>query len=163
MSERDQVVLDWLSSLDFKARRNDLEQRRQVGTCQWISASEQFKHWIDATYSRNHRPVWCQGPPGIRRTVAASAVVEHLRNHPTEGTAFAFIYCTYGERRIQSVADIVGCLLKQLLFQQGIPKEVISIHNECHLQGVQSARPPSLQDLSRLLRVEVQNSVQFLL
>ena len=45
-AENRQLIANWLTPLDFKARQQDIFSRRQEGTGQWLLDSPEFQTWL---------------------------------------------------------------------------------------------------------------------
>lgn len=56
-SDEHQIIVDWLSSLNFKVTQRDIFEQRTEGTGQWLLDSQEFKGWIVG----NSKTLWCHG------------------------------------------------------------------------------------------------------
>lgn len=54
-----EAIIDWLSPLDFWTKQDDIFNRHQEGTGQWLLYSDEFRNWLSGTGNT----LWC---PGIR-------------------------------------------------------------------------------------------------
>ena len=64
-----------------------------------------------------------------------------------EDLAVAWLYCDYLAQQEQTVINIMGAILKQLVRRREIPKDI--------REGFQEGRRPLLPDLVRMLRIAV--------
>ncbi|KAK4666348.1 hypothetical protein QC763_0071940 [Podospora pseudopauciseta] len=69
---------------------------------------------------------WCPGIPGAGKTTLASLLISFLETS-TSGTnkPIPYLYCNYKERSQQSVQNMMGSLLKQLIQHTGVIDEDI--------------------------------------
>src|SRR5436305_14989008 len=69
-----QVIVDWLTPIDYAPQQSDFISRRHEGTGQWLLNSNEFEEWVN----RNKRTLFCSGMPGAGKTIITSIVIEHL-------------------------------------------------------------------------------------
>jgi len=122
-----QVVLDWLTRVDYGAQQSDFRHNRQEGTGQWLLSSNEFQQWRD----QPGQLIYCPGIPGAGKTILASIVVDHLcneyRSDPMSG--IAYIYCSFNKQQEQEPRDLLSSLLKQLLQRQTpMPKAIKELY-----------------------------------
>ena len=67
LDEERQLVVDWLSPLNFTSRQLDTLGRREEQTGEWLLATSTFRDWRDGS----NRMLWC---PGMRKTVSTFSV-----------------------------------------------------------------------------------------
>jgi Cdc6-like AAA superfamily ATPase len=125
--EEHQVVINWLTPVDYAPQQRDYIGRRQDGTGQWLLDSNEFQSWLN----QDGKTLFCPGLPGAGKTIITSTVVDHLRkifqHDPTIG--IAYIYCNFRRRDEQKLADILANLLKQLVQEKApLPEEVKSLY-----------------------------------
>jgi hypothetical protein len=141
------VILNWLTGIDYAPQQNDYIRRRQPGTGQWLLDSAEFQTWLYTS----QQTLFCPGIPGAGKTILTSIVVDDLcnrfRNDITIG--IAYIYCNFRRQDEQKVEDLLASLLKELAQYQlslsGIVKDLYDRHKDKRTR-------PSLDDLSRALQ-----------
>ncbi|UPK94959.1 hypothetical protein LCI18_005894 [Fusarium solani-melongenae] len=117
------AILNWLSSFDHTAQQNDISARRQAGTGLWLLQSPEFASWR----STKGQTLFCPGIPGAGKTVLSSIVVEELMKQFQNDTSVcvAYIYFNYQQQEIQTIDQVFGSLLRQLVaHQSNIPVAV---------------------------------------
>ncbi|KAF2965989.1 hypothetical protein GQX73_g7572 [Xylaria multiplex] len=107
-----QVILDWITPIDYTAQQGDFINRRQLGTGKWLLDSVQFQAWT-TTHSQT---LFCPGIPGAGKTILTSIVVDNLHtrfgNNPDVG--IAHIYCNFRLGDDQKPEALLASVLKQL-------------------------------------------------
>ena len=76
-------------------------------------------------------------------------MIDHLiNNYVDEDTRIAYIYCDYKNQTAQTAANLVACLVRQIIGRtKTLPKELATMHEELSNQN----RRPSFDELKRLL------------
>ncbi|MCJ1403377.1 hypothetical protein MMC11_006600 [Xylographa trunciseda] len=118
--ESNQKILRWLSPLDFAARHQDISSKRQPETLRWLLASPEYRTWSrsDIPGLIDNRVMWCYGNPGAGKTYASSRVLDHLLETPgMNKPGMAYVYCDYDDQNNQTLSNILGSILKQLIMQ----------------------------------------------
>jgi len=141
-----QVILDWLTPIDYAPKQSDIFRGRQKGTGQWLLDSDIFKNWA----SQSKQTLFCPGIPGAGKTVITSIIVEHLLTEFQNdiNIGIAYIYCNYKQQQEQKLVDLLKSLLKQLVQKQPSMLESIKSLYERHRDDRTS---PSLDEISRVL------------
>jgi len=126
--ENDEEVLDWISTLDFRAKQNDTIGRRQEGTGMWLLEKEEFRNWL----SGRERVLWCPGIPGAGKTVFAAAILEYLeQNFASQYVGLAFVYCDHKEKSVQASSSLIASLLRQLVeLKEEIPEVILESYKQ---------------------------------
>jgi NACHT domain len=110
--EEQQIILDWLTPIDYAPQQNDLIGRRQTGTGQWLLDSAEFQTWLGT----DRQVLFCPGIPGAGKTILTAIVIDDLntrfQNNPSVG--IAYLYCNFRRRHEQKAEDLLASLLKQL-------------------------------------------------
>jgi hypothetical protein len=136
-AQQHEVVMHWLSPIDFAAQQHDIISRKEEGTGQWFLNSTLFKAWQQGTYMT----LFCPGIPGAGKTMTAAIAVDHLcRRARKEDIGVAYLFCSYKAQAEQTCDALLAALLKHLV--QNRPDRagaVIQMH-ETHLK--QRTRPP---------------------
>jgi Cdc6-like AAA superfamily ATPase len=141
-----QVILNWLTEIDYAPRQSKIVSRRQKGSGQWLLNSDIFKNWVN----QSKQTLFCPGIPGAGKTVITSIVVEHLLTEFQNdiNIGIAYIYCNYTSQQEQKLVDSLKSLLKQLVQKQpSMPESITSLY-ERHRDDRTS---PSLDEISRVL------------
>ncbi|KAG8528409.1 uncharacterized protein KY384_007327 [Bacidia gigantensis] len=114
--QKSQDIVAWLPKLDFEARHQEiLEQSIEMGHD--IFKSTEFDSWRS-----NVRP-WllsCWADAGAGKTMLSTRIIEHLRTYQNEhhkGKKIPILcaYLNHKEQDKQSLSNILGSLLKQLI------------------------------------------------
>jgi Cdc6-like AAA superfamily ATPase len=141
-----QIIVDWLTPIDYAPQQSDFVARRQEGTGQWLLDSNEFKEWL----AQSKKTLFCPGIPGAGKTIITSIVVHHLhtkfRNDPTVG--IAYLYCNFRRQHEQRPTDLLLSLLKQLVQEQpSIPESVKGLYT--HHKGKRTR--PSFDEISKVI------------
>ncbi|KAL8868513.1 MAG: hypothetical protein Q9174_004942 [Haloplaca sp. 1 TL-2023] len=111
-----------IPSVDMYAKQKRLQRLRHEGTGSWILKNSEYLHWHNASGSAT---VCCFGIPGCGKTILASSIVDVLQSDSLVHQAkIVFYYCDYAVQRTLQGDIILGTILKQLLIDGGIPKEL---------------------------------------
>ncbi|KAF9780340.1 hypothetical protein IL306_000625 [Fusarium sp. DS 682] len=128
--EERQVILDWLTAIDYAPQQNDFINRRQSGTGQWLLDSAEYRAWLNA----KGKTLFCPGIPGAGKTILTSIVVGDLGTRfskdPTVG--LAYIYCNFQRQNEQKVESLLANLLKQVAERQFSPPESLKALYDQH-------------------------------
>ena len=147
-----QVILDWLTPIDYASQQSDFIARRQEGTGLWLLDSNEFQGWLN----QSAQTLFCPGIPGAGKTMITSIIVEHLqtkfRNDPN--IAIAYLYCNFRRQQEQKPIDLLASLLKQLIQRRpSVPENVTSLYK--HHYNERSR--PSFNEISKVLHSIVTN------
>jgi len=140
-----EVILNWLTSIDYTFQHNDYINRRQLGTGQWLLDSVEYQDWL-----KSKQTLFCPGIPGAGKTILTAIVVDDLTTRfssdPTTGVAY--IYCNFRRQDEQKAEDLLASLLKQLTqVQSSLPDSVKSLHDSHKDKRTR----PSFDEISRTL------------
>ncbi|KAF2194389.1 purine and uridine phosphorylase [Zopfia rhizophila CBS 207.26] len=130
---RDEVIkiFNWFSNLTSQEKHKDVLNQHQKGTGEYLLKSQKFMHWLDG----KDRILWCIGPPGTGKTVLASVVIDTInKTLASSKVCIAFLYCVYAERNNQTIDQLLGSVIRQLLQQvllqqSAIPEKVLELYN----------------------------------
>src|SRR3984885_1842 len=141
-----QIIVDWLTPIDYAPQQSDFVARRREGTGQWLLDSKEFNEWLD----QSKQTLFCPGIPGAGKTIITSIVVHHLhtqfRSDPTVG--IAYLYCNFRRQHEQKPTDLLLSLLKQLVQEQpSIPESVKNLYT--HHKGKRTR--PSFDEISKVM------------
>ncbi|RYP67004.1 hypothetical protein DL771_007500 [Monosporascus sp. 5C6A] len=145
-SER-QIVLDWITPIDYTAQQNDHFSRRQAETGRWLLDSTEYQAWLKT----EGQTLFCPGIPGAGKTILTSVVIEDVasrfRNDATVG--IAYLYCNFRRRDKEKAKDLFANLLKQLSKgRTSLPDTVKTLYND-H-RGKETR--PSFEEVLRALQ-----------
>ncbi|KAJ7576491.1 ankyrin repeat-containing domain protein [Mycena floridula] len=142
---------EWLSPLDFQAVQQNHLVKRAPGTGHWLPVDLQFKRWTAGQI----KILWCPGNPGVGKTMLVSTAVDHLKNEigrPDVGVACIFF--DYKTSSSQSVTDIFGSVIRQLLIDcSDIPNSLKSLHTSFQSR---KSRTTSLDAMAAALQSQIQ-------
>jgi hypothetical protein len=143
---QEQVILDWLTPIDYAPQQSDFISRRQTGTGQWLLDSTEFQSWL----TTEKQTLLCPGIPGSGKTILTSIVIEKLITQfgNDKSIGIAYLYCNFRRRDEQKINDLLASLLKQLA--QGLnplPDAVKSLYGK----HINTRTRPTLDELSQAL------------
>jgi hypothetical protein len=143
-----QIILDWLTAIDYAPQQNDFINRRQEGTGQWLLDSTEFLIWLNT----DKRTLFCPGIPGAGKTILTSIVVNDLNRRFADDPTIciAYIYFNFRRQEEQKAEDLLANLLKQLLAQgaSSLPDNVTSLYDKHKSKHTR----PSIKEISRAIR-----------
>ncbi|KAL9033159.1 MAG: hypothetical protein Q9214_007642, partial [Letrouitia sp. 1 TL-2023] len=87
---------------------NECQLEHIPGTGDWFLRASKFEIWRDHVPNGEQRILWCQGKPGIGKTMLACRVIDELRNEQL----VPYFYMNNGRQR--SANELAASLLKQL-------------------------------------------------
>jgi hypothetical protein len=141
------IILNWLTPIDYGAQQSDFIDRRQEGTGQWLLDSAKFQTWLNT----DNQTLFCPGIPGAGKTILTSIVVEELttRFHDDKSIGIAYLYCNFRRKDEQKIGDLLASLLKQLVkYQHSLPGSVKTLY-DCHKD---KRTRPSSDEISGVLQ-----------
>lgn len=150
LDDEDRKILNWLSSLNFVTKQNDVLSRRHEKTGAWFLNSSEFVNWVAGPA----RMLWCPGIPGAGKTVIASVSVDHLQTiFKDEDAAVLCIFCSYADQAHQTSVDLVASILEQMVQTKGVTDEIRALHRRHQTRTTR----PGLKELSDLLQSVIQS------
>lgn len=142
----DQLIIDWLSPVEYASQQSDFIAKHQEGTGTWLLHSDQFQDWIN----QSGGTLFCPGIPGAGKTILTSIVIDHIcslfQNDPSIGVAY--LYCNSQRESEQKPGDLLATLIKQ--FVQGQPRMPDSLDGLYKHHENNNTRP-SLDDILNVL------------
>jgi Cdc6-like AAA superfamily ATPase len=145
-----QIILDWLTPMDYAAQQQDFISRRQAGTGQWLLDSEEFQSWLNT----DKQTLFCPGIPGAGKTILTSIVVEELlMQYENDGNiGIAYLYCNYRRQDEQNLKNLFTTFLKQFVEEQpSIPHSVKTLYD----RHKDKRTRPSLDEILQILQTVV--------
>ncbi|KPM41937.1 hypothetical protein AK830_g4615 [Neonectria ditissima] len=115
------AIIEWLmlqSKVDFRGHHTSLVAQRVPGTGSWILNSTEFQAWAKPSSSLQF--LWMHGILGSGKTMLSSLIIDSLEKNASADDSTACIYVYFQEVQDHGprFAEILMCLLKQLLQQQ---------------------------------------------
>ncbi|KFY47728.1 hypothetical protein V496_10483 [Pseudogymnoascus sp. VKM F-4515 (FW-2607)] len=154
-SHDEQIILNWLTPLEFPLQFSDFMSRCQTGTGQWLLESDEFKTWIDNT----GQILYCPGIPGSGKTMLTSIVIDHLsKSAQDENVGIAYIYCNYQNQLEQTPVNMFASILKQLV--QTRPSISNDVKNLYEGQRRRKNSRPMLNEILAVLHSEISRYAQ---
>lgn len=150
--DKNLLILNWLTSINYGPDQSDYINRRQEGTGQWLLSSPEYREWREGS----KRTLFCQGIPGAGKTILASVIIEDLISNMQHDTnvGIAFIYCNFRLHDQQKDDDLLISLLKQLSEQrQALPDCVEALftrHNTRHTRPLSNEISRNLQSVAAM-------------
>ncbi|KAJ7136784.1 ankyrin repeat-containing domain protein [Mycena epipterygia] len=137
-----QMIIEWMSPINFFQRQVDIFSNLQPGTGQWLLADPRFKNWE----SRPGQILWCRG-------IRVSLVVNHLRIHlrNTAGVTCACVYLNHKETESQTPTNILASIWKQLVVGNPLPPSVHELYEHHRERDTR----PSSDEVFKILRSAV--------
>jgi hypothetical protein len=157
--EERQIILDWLTSIDYASQQSDFIRRRQKGTGEWLLESTEFHEWINGS----KQTLFCPGIPGAGKTIITSIVVDDLctRFRSDSSIGIAYLYCNFRRPQEQNPGNLLASLLKQLVQEQPSTPESVKSLYERHKD---KRTRPSIDEISKVLySVIVDHSKAFII
>ena len=141
--DRQQKVLDWLSTFSSMQKHQDVKAVRLDDTGSWLIQDERFREWNEGESS--NALLWCKGIPGAGKTVLTSLVIDHLMQRQQErGESVVYHYCDYRDENTQDPSKIWASLVRQLAMPiSRVPQQLQKLYNKCS----SSRRSPDVKEL----------------
>lgn len=105
--------LNTLGSFDYIGSRRRSPQR-EPGTCEWITRHAQFRSWLAAN---RFSILWISGDPGCGKSVAASYLVDYLRETQPSSVLTTYFFFKDDSERQSKTATAVCSILHQILIE----------------------------------------------
>jgi hypothetical protein len=136
-----QAVCSWLSAAEDGQEEflEDLSNKRQPGTCNWILEQAVVKAWVEPT--ETEPLVWLTGKPGGGKSVLASFLVQHLQSH--KETTVLYFFCALNSSRI-TCAEVLRTMAFQALQQN---PDLASLVHQAYLQKVSTRSTPKMKGM----------------
>ncbi|CAI7653171.1 unnamed protein product [Penicillium crustosum] len=141
-----QVILDWLTPVNYATQQNYFMTQKQEGTNEWLLKSMEFQNWLEHT----NQTLFCPGIPGAGKTIATATVIHHLhaKFQNDSSVGIAYLYCTFKQQQEQGPVHLMTNILKQLAMGQ--PTLPPALKDLYYRHKGRQARP-SLSEISSTL------------
>lgn len=164
VTQRLQVMLDWLGAFNPSAYHNMVRENRTEGTGKWLLQGQEFERWRESTEMTF---LWMHGIPGCGKSVLAASVIDYIRESTTvwdNATSLAYYYFQFGHQHISSVHSMLRSLISQLSFRNGLQPpaaldecalrhfSIESNHMSASTIYVEGVSQPTTSDLVSVLR-----------
>ncbi|PIG88751.1 hypothetical protein AARAC_000488 [Aspergillus arachidicola] len=150
-TEKERMILDWLSTEAQAQKHRNVCSMRVEGTCAWLLDQPSYINWREGTSESNI--LWCYGAQGSGKTVLASWIIEDLSLR--DESSVAFYYFDYQDRSSRSIGYILCSILRQLVANlTAIPNIVIETY---HKSYTPAAFLPA-QELEMMIQAIIQNT-----
>ncbi|KAK8129310.1 hypothetical protein PG999_001690 [Apiospora kogelbergensis] len=136
LSEQDDMILQWMTPLEYGPQHSDYLEKRHEGTGLWFLDSREYQDWLETAQGT----LFCPGIPGSGKTIITSMVINDIENKvKSDGTiGLAYIYFDYRKKDDQTFKNLILCIARQLgrTFHSLPPrlKELYKWHNMYHTQ-----------------------------
>ena len=145
--EEHRAIVDWLTPIHYAPQQSGFFSKRQEGTGQWLLDSAEFQSLL----SQKQQTLFCPGIPGAGKTMITSIVVDTLckRFENDDSIGIAYLYCNFQQQQNQKPADLLACLLGQLVRGQPcVPKSLKSLYERHEVQRTW----PAFEEISQALQ-----------
>ncbi|KAF1937062.1 hypothetical protein EJ02DRAFT_357676 [Clathrospora elynae] len=144
-------ALNWISSLNFRTQQARHKSLMDQHTGDWFLHSQEFGSWLE----QPSQTLFCPGIPGAGKTMMAATVVNYIENNVLNASAstnLAYIFCDYKSEEEQSVDQLLGCLLQQLIqSNHELAGPLIALH-EAHAERKSF---PSADEIAGILQAVI--------
>lgn len=140
------IILDWLTPINYASEQSNFIGRRQAGTGQWLLDKAEFQTWL---YTEK-QTLFCPGIPGAGKTLLTSIVVDYLSTkfRKDQDVGIAFLYCNFRRQHEQSPENLLASVLKQLIQERSsMPDSVRLLYDQHKYKRTQ----PSMTEISKAL------------
>ncbi|KAJ6524823.1 hypothetical protein B0H19DRAFT_1008166, partial [Mycena capillaripes] len=144
-AEKREIILNWLSPINFFLRQADISRVRAKGTGGWLLADPVFKKWESGSGST----LWCRGIPGAGKTILASMVVDHLTAtcKSNRDIGVTCMYLNHKEADIQTPSKLLAALWRQLV----LDRDTGTIAEDLYKQHQGKGTAPTLEEVVKVL------------
>ncbi|KAJ4011045.1 hypothetical protein NW766_007677 [Fusarium irregulare] len=120
--DQKQLMLDWISVIDYIPQQNHLVSRLQANSRRWLFNMAEYHDW----QNQKGQTLFCPGDPGSGKTFTTALVVKVLQEQAQDnpGVLNTYVYCNY-QAQDQDVQGLLRSLFRNSLQQAGSVPEAI--------------------------------------
>jgi Cdc6-like AAA superfamily ATPase len=159
-SRKDDIkILQWLTTIDYGLQQSEFQKLQQPGTGSWLLDTSEYQTWLETP----GQTLFCQGIPGVGKTILTSGLIDHLSSKLAEDSAsgISYIFCNFQRQDQQTSDGLLACILKQLC--AGLPSLPESLRSLYTSHAIQRTRPSSREIISTLGSVISEHSRVFII
>ncbi|KFX95786.1 hypothetical protein V490_03675 [Pseudogymnoascus sp. VKM F-3557] len=150
--QKNQVLVEWISSEKYSYQQSDIISKRQPGTGQWFLDSPEFNSWLGGP----SLTLFCPGIPGAGKTMISAIAVDRLHRLPDMGRGTLYgvaqIFFDYKTQSGQNITSLLSAILKQLVQAKPSAAKAATILYQRH--SSQGTRP-SLDEIFAALKTSM--------
>jgi len=131
----------------YELLRENVDVKREPGTCQWILKDEEYTKWHKSDESSM---IWISGGGGYGKSILMSTVIETLRTEATnsEEKVVQYFFCKAGSDATQSTAQILRTVVAQLYTHSLALPDLLEQTNEIVGHGFNKSNDKSRAEAS---------------
>ncbi|KAJ6179439.1 hypothetical protein N7519_009900 [Penicillium mononematosum] len=115
-------LLEWVSDIQYGRHHDEIEERREPGTGDWLVQDGRFREWMDSPLSST---LWLQGSPGTGKSFLTSAVVKHIEDMKgSQMEGFGYFFCNQDEKNRREALPVLRSLVRQFAAPKGSTESV---------------------------------------
>ncbi|EPS39086.1 hypothetical protein H072_7130 [Dactylellina haptotyla CBS 200.50] len=147
-------ILSWIPSTDYSSQQAHYLEKRHPMSNNHLDSVD-FQSWVE----NKNRILFCPGRAGCGKSVFTATVVNFLRTRfDTREAGIAYIHCRHQPQHLQSLNQLAGSVLRQLL--QGLEQWPTRLYDQYeHHKAYKAAAGLTATELCEIL-IEVTASYQ---
>ncbi|KAF4415810.1 Ankyrin repeat [Fusarium acutatum] len=152
-------ILDWLTTIDYGLQQSEFQKVQEPGTGSWLLNMSEYRNWLKTP----GQTLFCQGIPGVGKTILTSGLVGHLSSE-FEGysaSGISYIFCNFQRQDQQTSDGLLACILKQL--SASLPSLPDCLRSLYTSHAISRTRPSSREIISTLASVISEHSRVFII
>ncbi|TVY67870.1 Ankyrin-1 [Fusarium oxysporum f. sp. cubense] len=152
-------ILDWLTTVDYGLQQSEFQKVQEPGTGSWLLGTPEYQTWLNTP----GQTLFCQGIPGVGKTILTSGLINHLRSQLADNSAsgISYIFCNFQRQEQQTSDGLLACILKQL--SAGWPTIPDCVRALYTSHSIPRTRPSSREIISALDSVLAEHSRMFVI
>ncbi|RPA97507.1 hypothetical protein L873DRAFT_1690624, partial [Choiromyces venosus 120613-1] len=120
--DENRLILEWLSPLEPQQRHHSIRTDRLDSVGSWLLETSDFRKWSNREVGGTQSVLFCYGNPGVGKTYLTSLVIDNLCDQRAgNDIVVAGLYCDFQVHEEQTVTNMIGAVLKQLVNRNDIP------------------------------------------
>ncbi|KAH7075546.1 hypothetical protein BKA63DRAFT_300109 [Paraphoma chrysanthemicola] len=146
--ERLQEALSWISSLNFRTQQDHHKSFIEKDNGTWFLRSQEFELWLE----QPGQTLFCPGIPGAGKTMMAATAIDHIESKILDlqsNNNIAYIFCDYNSEQEQSVQQLLGALVQQLVQNYRDLAGLLLVLHEAHAE---KKTFPSIEEITNTLQ-----------